>query len=54
MLSPGKLAQYIGFTEEEVKKLAESYHQEFVAINYDKVSKEHQCMIEEYKKAESL
>ena len=29
MLSPGRLAQYIGFTEDEVGKLAEEYHQDF-------------------------
>ena len=29
MLSASKLAPYIGFTEDEVKKLAEKYHQEF-------------------------
>ena len=32
MLSPGKLAQYIGFTEEEVRELSESYHQEFEKV----------------------
>ena len=41
MLSPGKLAQYIGFTEEEVRKLAESYHQEFEKVKrwYDQTKK---------------
>ena len=29
MLSPGRLAPYIGFTEEEVQRLAEEYHQDF-------------------------
>ena len=29
MLSAGKLAPYIGFTEGEVQKLAEEYHQDF-------------------------
>ena len=29
MLSPGSLAQYIGFTEDEVRKLAAIYHQDF-------------------------
>lgn len=29
MLSPSELAQYVGFTEEEVRKLAEEYHQDF-------------------------
>ena len=29
MLSASRLAPYIGFTEEEVKKLAEEYHQDF-------------------------
>ena len=32
MLSPGKLAQYIGFTEEEVRELSGSYHQEFEKV----------------------
>lgn len=32
MLSAGKLAPYIGFTEEEVQKLAEKYHQNFEEI----------------------
>lgn len=34
MLSPSTLAQYIGFTEDEVRKLAEKYHQ-----NFDKVKR---------------
>lgn len=29
MLSPGSLAPYVGFTENEVRKLAEEYHQDF-------------------------
>ena len=29
MLSAGNLAPYVGFTEEEVQKLAEEYHQDF-------------------------
>ena len=29
MLSAGSLATYVGFTEEEVQKLAEEYHQNF-------------------------
>lgn len=29
MLSAGSLAPYVGFTEEEVQKLAEEYHQDF-------------------------
>ena len=29
MLSAGRLAPYVGFTEEEVQKLAEKYHQKF-------------------------
>ena len=29
MLSAGSLAPYVGFTEEEVQKLAEEYHQNF-------------------------
>lgn len=29
MLSPGSLAQFIGFTEDEVRRLAATYHQDF-------------------------
>ena len=29
MLSPGSLAQFIGFTEDEVRSLAATYHQDF-------------------------
>ena len=32
MLSSGKLAPYIGFTEDEVQKLAEEYHQDFEKV----------------------
>lgn len=32
MLSAGKLASYIGFTENEVRKLAEEYHQDFEKV----------------------
>lgn len=32
MLSPSILAKYIGFTEDEVQKLAEEYHQNFEEV----------------------
>ena len=32
MLSAGNLAPYVGFTEEEVQKLAEEYHQDFEEV----------------------
>lgn len=32
MLSPSRLAPYIGFTEEEVKSLAEEYDQDFEEV----------------------
>ena len=32
MLSPSVLAKYIGFTEDEVRKLSEAYHQDFEKV----------------------
>lgn len=32
MLSPGPLAQYVGFTEEEVEGLCDQYHQDFTEV----------------------
>ena len=32
MLSPGLLAQYVGFTEEEVQVLCDKYHQDFTEV----------------------
>ncbi len=32
MVSPSNLAQYIGFTEDEVRKLSEEYHQDFEKV----------------------